>query len=270
TRELPYDVPPCVWPRIENAERRKIAGNSTPRATTGQAIPKSEGVPDSPVTPCSPLTPPPIRRASSALPGRPFLEPVNIRVVGRRRTERKMVAIPVIGFGAFIEPFFDLRMTVGKIKPAGPVMVTGWEINNLPATGSDRGESVHLGDKIAVVDAVVPLIEQNKRLGGRRCGHVADLFYDCVTRCPRSDGPRSRIIIADPIVHRHRAHVGIARASESAPAPISRAAPDAQSLMVRPQMAFHQINRVGVVRVVWTGPSQVVAIVQCQPATDPG
>ena len=41
-----------------------------------------------------------------------------------------MVVIPVIGFGAFIEPFFDLRMTVGKIKPAGPVMVTGWEIND--------------------------------------------------------------------------------------------------------------------------------------------
>ena len=76
-----------------------------------------------------------------------------------------MVVIPVIGFGAFIEPFLDLSMTVGKIKPAGPVMVTGGEINNLPTPGSDRGKSVHLSHKITVVDAVVPFIEQNKTFG---------------------------------------------------------------------------------------------------------
>src|SRR6266853_595374 len=107
-----------------------------------------------------------------------------------------MVVIPVIGFGAFIEPFLYLSMTVGKIKPACPVVVTGGEIDNLPATGRDRAEAFHLSDKIAVVDAVIPLIEQNERLGWRGCGHVADLFYDRVPRCPRCDRPRSRIIIA--------------------------------------------------------------------------
>src|SRR6266571_403380 len=73
-----------------------------------------------------------------------------------------MVVIPVIGFGAFIEPFLYIRMTVGKIKPAGPDMVTGGEIDNLPATGRDWVEAPHLRNKIAVVEAVVPLIEQNK------------------------------------------------------------------------------------------------------------
>ena len=41
----------------------------------------------------------------SNFPGRPFLEPKHIRIAWRSRTERKMVVIPVIGFGAFIEPF---------------------------------------------------------------------------------------------------------------------------------------------------------------------
>src|SRR5207245_2024248 len=181
-----------------------------------------------------------------------------------------MVVVPVIGFGAFIEPFLYLSMAVGKIKPASPVMVTGGEIDNLPATGRDRVEAPHLSDKIAVVDAVIPLIEQNKRFGGRGCGHVADLFYNRVPRCPRTNRPRSRIIIAQPIVHRHGAHMGIARASDGTPTPVCRAAPDAESLVVLPKMAFHQVNRVGVVGVVGTGPPQIVALVQCQPATDPG
>src|SRR5438093_13447797 len=124
-----------------------------------------------------------------------------------------MVVILVIGFGAFIEPFLYLSMTIGKIKPARSVVVTGGEINNLPASGSDRGESVHLRDEIAIVDAVVSFIEQNKRLGRRRRGHVADLFYDRITRCPRCDRSRFRIIIAHSIVHRLASHLGIALAS---------------------------------------------------------
>src|SRR5580765_7691656 len=102
-----------------------------------------------------------------------------------------MIVIPVISFGAFIEPFLYLSMTIGKIKPARPVVVTGGEINNLPAPGSDRVESVHLSDEIAIIDAVVSFIEQNKRLGRRGCSHVTDFFYDRVARCPRCDCPRS-------------------------------------------------------------------------------
>src|SRR6266446_5113950 len=149
-----------------------------------------------------------------------------------------MVVIPVISFGAFIEPFLYLSMSVRKIKPAGPVMVTGGEIDDLPATGCDRVEAIHLSDEIAVVDAVVPLIEKNKRFGGRGCGHVTGLFYDRIPRCPRSDYPRSWIIIAEPIVHRHGAHVGITPASEGAHTPVGRAMPHAESLMVLPKVAF--------------------------------
>src|SRR2546425_1228435 len=181
-----------------------------------------------------------------------------------------MVVIPVISFGAFIEPFLYVSMTVCKIKTAGPVMITGGKIDNLPATGRDRVEAPHLSDKIAVVDAVIPLIEQNKRFGGRGCGHVADLFYDRVPRCPRTNRPRSRVIIAQPIVHRHGAHVRITPASDGAHTPVGRAAPHAEGLMVLPKVAFHQVNCVGVVGVVWTGPPQIVALVQRQPATDPG
>src|SRR6266550_3377921 len=120
-----------------------------------------------------------------------------------------MEVIPVIGLGAFIEPFLYVSMTVGKIKPAGPVMVTRGEIDNLPAPGRDGIESVHLRNKKAVVDAVVPLIEQDKRLGRRGRGHVADLFYDRVSGCPWSDPPGAEFIIAEPIVHRHGAHMRI-------------------------------------------------------------
>src|SRR5439155_2511399 len=134
-----------------------------------------------------------------------------------------MVVIPVIGFGAFIEPFLYIRMTVGKIKSAGPVMVTGGEIDNLPATGRDWVEAPHLRNKIAVVDAVIPLIEQNKRFGRWRRGHVADLFYDRVPRCPRSNHPRFQIIIPQPIVHRHGADMGKTPASDGAHTAVGRA-----------------------------------------------
>src|SRR5438874_2192029 len=127
-----------------------------------------------------------------------------------------MVVIPVIGLGAFIEPFLYVRMTVGKIKPTGPVVVTGGEIDDLPAPGRDRVESVHLRNKIAVVDAVVPFIEQDEGLGRRWRGHVADLFYDRVSGCPWCDPPGAEFIIAEPIVHRHGAHMRIALASDGA------------------------------------------------------
>ena len=181
-----------------------------------------------------------------------------------------MVVIPVIGFGAFIEPFLYVSMTVGKIKTAGPVVLTGGEVDNLPAIGRDRVEAPHLSNEIAVVDAIVPLIEKNKRFCGRGCGHVADLFYDRVPRSPRSNRPCSHIIISQPIVHRHGAHVGKTPASEGAHTPVGWAAPHAEGFVVLPKMAFHQVKCVGVIGVVGAGPPEIVALVQSQPATDPG
>src|SRR5881394_253838 len=95
-----------------------------------------------------------------------------------------MVVISVIRLGTPINPSPYLSVAVGKIESARPIMVTGREIDDLPTPGSDRGESVHFGDEEAVVDAVVPFIQQNKRFGGSGCGHVADFFDDRVARCP--------------------------------------------------------------------------------------
>lgn len=145
-----------------------------------------------------------------------------------------MVVIPVIGLGAFIEPFLYLSVAVRKIESARSVMVTGGKIDDLPASRRERIESVHLRNKIAVVNAVIPFIEEDKCLSGSWRDHVAEFFYDCIACGPRCDSPRPGIIIAKPIVHRHRADVGIARGSDGAPASIGRAAPHPEGLVVRP------------------------------------
>ena len=92
----------------------------------------------------------------------PFLQPINIRVFGRGWAEGEMKIVPVIGLGPWIQPFLDLGMPVCKIETTSAVVIAGGKVNDRPRTRGVWIKAFHLRDKIAVVDAVVPLIQQDK------------------------------------------------------------------------------------------------------------
>src|SRR5437879_5464244 len=164
-----------------------------------------------------------------------------------------MVVVPVIRFCSLVQPLFYLRMAVRKIKSAGAVVITRRKVDNLPGTRSDRIKTLHFSYEKAVVNAVIPFIQKNKSFGRRGRGHVSDLLDNLVAGGPGGDSPGLWIVVTDPIVHRHRAHVRITFASQGAHALVGRTVPDSQRLMVRPKRTFHQINGVGIVRVVRPG-----------------
>src|SRR5205823_13453297 len=180
-----------------------------------------------------------------------------------------MVVVPVIRFCSLVQPLLYLRMAVRKIKSAGAVVITRWKVNNLPGTRSERIRTFHFSYKIAVVDAVIPFVQKHKSFGRRRRGHISDFLDNLVTGGPGGDSAGLWIVVTDPVVHRHRAHMRITLASQGAHALVGRTVPDSQRLMVRPKMTFHQINGVGVVWVVRPGTPQIVSLVQRQPSADP-
>ena len=111
--------------------------------------------------------------AEKGLPSRAsFLHPINVHVAARSDIEREQLAFAEYGDGARVAPFADFGVAVREGETARPVVITGGVIDNFLRLG---GESGHINHEVAVVDAVLAFIEEDKGHRWAGVGHVPHL-----------------------------------------------------------------------------------------------
>src|SRR5438477_2290593 len=164
---------------------------------------------------------------TGCVPGGVLLQPENVLIVWRRHVESHILFLNVRN-RARIAPTVNLCVTIGERKAAGGVVVARRKIHN-PPTARLVGITCHVHDVIAVVDTVLPLVHQHKRL--RRPGvQYAGLLQVDDPSGVGAGYPGARIIparTAHPVFHRHTPNPGHPFPFPiDAAAPVRRAVPD--------------------------------------------
>jgi hypothetical protein len=138
----------------------------------------------------------------------------------------------------------NFRMPICKRDSPRAVVVASREIHQL-----GRCTSIHIDEKVTVIDAVVPLIDKNQCLRWARDRHVGAFTVELVTR-----GGRSRILPSHPTAHGHRPHdrehgIAFFRHDSTGDAMVNSRCLDVGP--DRRELSLGQQKRVGVVLVVW-------------------
>ena len=107
---------------------------------------------------------------------RSFNNPSNIPAPWRR--ENAVFHLCDGNQGALLEPFLNLRMSIGEAKTAGPVMVTRRQI--VP-----RIELSDRSDKPAIINAVRMFVHEHPELGRRGMPDIGHLIVAVPARIPK-------------------------------------------------------------------------------------
>src|SRR6266581_1572855 len=136
-----------------------------------------------------------------------LLQPKHVWIVRGRRSKCQMKIETVVGLGSAITPFVHFGMTIPKIETASPVMIARGKIDDLARFRRWWIKTIHLRDKITVIDAVFPFIQENESIYRRRRGHVARFDNYFVALRPRRYRAGKGIIIPHPVIHGHGANM---------------------------------------------------------------
>src|SRR5215471_7595961 len=148
-----------------------------------------------------------------------LLKPGDVLIVWRRDIELKIIILVVWRSRSRIAPFMNLRVPIAKVQPARAIVITSGKVDEV----TTRTALVHGNDKVAVVDALFPFVDQNPGLGRSRLGEITHPSQNLVLvgRIPR---PGS----IEPIVHRHAAHPTIENTGMLRHALVRRTMPNLQ------------------------------------------
>src|ERR1035438_832503 len=83
-----------------------------------------------------------------------------------------------------VPPPMNLRVAIRESKPASPTMVTGRDVNNVQLLGVHRIPPSHAGTPLTIVNAVHPLVQEDKGHRRPRLDEVRGFRIDGVAGRP--------------------------------------------------------------------------------------
>ena len=172
-----------------------------------------------------------------------MLKPEDIGVLGGGDEDRDADALADWYRGARVDPFFDHRMAIRQRHSAGVVVVMSRVIDPARGIRVARIVAVHVHCKVAVVDSVLALVEHDVNLAHRFAGGVREFAHWPVSGLPLLQPGR-----VEESIHRDAADARQLTPAVARSAFVCRAFPDPETFVVRPQVALHEKDRVGVVR----------------------